>query len=750
MKEVLRKTIFAAIIFGAVFIAFSFSANAATFVVNTTADTQDAVAGDGTCIDSTGTCSLRAAITEANALAGADIITLPAGTYTETLVSANDNANAGGDYDITSDLTINGAGSGTTIVQANASPGVATERVFHVRFTGASTVVVINDVTVRNGRYANNTFGAGIRVDVGAANLTLNRVNVTGNLNASNGGGISASGAANAVLTINDSTISGNSAGSNVTGTSANGAGIHINNPVTVNVTNTTISNNISNNAIAASGTSVFGAGFFTNGGTATFTGCTISNNTATISGAGATGIAFAGGIYNQQATVSLINSTLNANSVTNTATPANALHAGIRTLAGTIAATTNITNSTISNSVSGGDGGGLTNITTNSAAATTNITDSVVSGNSATGASGGGILNLAATGTPAGVIAGVNITNSTIRNNTATFGAGIMNQITTSSVAGSAVITMNRSTVSNNISSGNGGGVYNISFSTAGGLSTVNATNSTISSNSGANGGGLTNEVGAGAAGATTNFNFVTVASNNATTSGGGLNQGGGTINLKNSIVADNTATTSGPDIFGTITSQDYNHVENTSGGTFFTSLKGKNARTETAGFMALPNDVTGVDPILAPLANNFGTTATHLPSGLSPVVNAIPNGVNDCGTTVAVDQRNFVRPQGGGCDKGATESIVTSAPAAISGRVVTADGRGIVNAVVTVTGGRLAQPITATTSSFGTYSVEGLPSGETYVVQVYTKRFVISNSVRVITLGSDANNTDFIAQDF
>ena len=53
--------------------AFSVNANAATFVVNTTADTQDAAPGNGVCADGGGMCSLRAAITEANALAGADI-----------------------------------------------------------------------------------------------------------------------------------------------------------------------------------------------------------------------------------------------------------------------------------------------------------------------------------------------------------------------------------------------------------------------------------------------------------------------------------------------------------------------------------------------------------------------------------------------------------------------------------------------------------------------------------------------------
>lgn len=56
-------------------------AHAATFTVNSTADAVDAALGDGVCATAGGQCTLRAAIQEANALAGADTITLPAGTY---------------------------------------------------------------------------------------------------------------------------------------------------------------------------------------------------------------------------------------------------------------------------------------------------------------------------------------------------------------------------------------------------------------------------------------------------------------------------------------------------------------------------------------------------------------------------------------------------------------------------------------------------------------------------------------------
>ena len=56
-----------------------------------------------------GAGSLREAITNANANAEADVINLPAGTYTLT----------SGELDITSEVTITGAGAGTTIIDGN-------------------------------------------------------------------------------------------------------------------------------------------------------------------------------------------------------------------------------------------------------------------------------------------------------------------------------------------------------------------------------------------------------------------------------------------------------------------------------------------------------------------------------------------------------------------------------------------------------------------------------------------------------
>src|SRR5262245_49409250 len=85
-------------------------ANAA-FTVNSTIDAIDTAPGDGACASTaSGDCTLRAAVMEANALAGDDVINLPAGIYTLTLTGANEDAGLTGDLDITGTVTIEGAG----------------------------------------------------------------------------------------------------------------------------------------------------------------------------------------------------------------------------------------------------------------------------------------------------------------------------------------------------------------------------------------------------------------------------------------------------------------------------------------------------------------------------------------------------------------------------------------------------------------------------------------------------------------
>ena len=101
----------------------------------TVLDGVDVAHGDGVCATAAATCSLRAAVQEANALVGADIIVLPAGTYPLTLSGPGEDAAATGDLDISEDLTIDGAGAAVTIVD-----GRAEDRVFDIAQSDSITV----------------------------------------------------------------------------------------------------------------------------------------------------------------------------------------------------------------------------------------------------------------------------------------------------------------------------------------------------------------------------------------------------------------------------------------------------------------------------------------------------------------------------------------------------------------------------------------------------------------------------------
>lgn len=87
------------------------------------------------------------------------------------------------------------------------------------------------------------------------------------------------------------------------------------------------------------------------------------------------------------------------------------------------------------------------------------------------------------------------------------------------------------------------------------------------------------------------------------------------------------------------------------------------------------------------------------------------------------------------------------TAAPASISGRV-TAGKRGVSRAMVILSGGDLEEPIYAVTNSFGHYRFEDLSVGETYVVQVMSKRYRFANPSMVISLQDNIANADFAAE--
>ena len=252
---------------------------AATFTVNSTADAVDVIPGNGSCATAGGVCTLRAAIQEANALAGADTINLPAGTYTLTIAGSGENASATGDLDLNSNVTLAGSGAATTVINA-----AGIDRIFEV-VSGTST---ISGMTMTGGNPGSG-FGGGLLASGGS--LTLSSVKVTSSTTSTNGGGIYNG----ATLTLIDSEVSGNNPGGNgggianqgiltitrslIAGNSgANGGGIDHSGPgAALDLTNVTISANSASSS--GGGLNVSRA--------ATLTNVTIAFNSAPSGGSG-------------------------------------------------------------------------------------------------------------------------------------------------------------------------------------------------------------------------------------------------------------------------------------------------------------------------------------------------------------------------------------------------------------------------------------------------------------------------------
>ena len=158
-------------------------AAAATFHVDSEADAVDVAPGDGVCASANDGCTLRAAVQEANALAGADTIRLPAGTYGLTHTGMNEDEAASGDLDLRGRLRVLGSGTAATIVD-----GKNGDRVFDI--LGRARVTLVK-LTVRGGNPSGGN-GGGIQTDT-ASRVVLKRVLVEDNVGFA-GGGIAALG----------------------------------------------------------------------------------------------------------------------------------------------------------------------------------------------------------------------------------------------------------------------------------------------------------------------------------------------------------------------------------------------------------------------------------------------------------------------------------------------------------------------------------------------------------------------------
>ena len=671
------------------------TAHAATFTV--------------TNLNDSGAGSLRQAISDANAFAGADTIIFSAsGTITlfTTLPTITD---ADG-------LTIDGTGQTLTISGNNAV------RVMEVGF---STSLTLNNLTIANGS-APGDHGGGIH---NFGTLTVTNSSFSGNSTSGGfyggyGGGISNEGTS----TITNSTFTGNSA------VGGYGGGVYSNGfPLTI--TNSTFSGNNANVGL--------GGAIFTSGGTL-ITNSTFSGNSAS-SGTGA-------GVYSNNVGGATLRNTIVANSVgaancfgaiTN---GGNNIDDGTTCGWGTASGSRSSTNPLLGALANNG-GPTQTFALLTSSPAIDGVTFSAPNGapstdqrgvarpqgvrydigafeGSETQAGAAFIVNTTAdtndgfcdiSGQGIGnkdcsLREAINAANALTGANTITFSvsgtitlastlpiitdaAGLTmdgtgqtltisgnNAVRVMQVGVGASLTLNNLTIANgNAPAGSGGGISNFS-------STLTITNSTFSGNSatGGSGGGINN-----------NSGTLTIAnstfSGNSTVGGfgGGVSNNGGTLTITNSTFAGNSANGgAGGGIFtggGTlITNSTFSGNSGTGGsgaGVYNNGIGGVTLRNTivansvgagncggvitnggnniddgaTCGWGAVSSSRSTTNPLLGALATNGGRTRTFALLAGSPAIDGVTFSAPN--SAPSTDQRGVARPQGARYDIGAYE---------------------------------------------------------------------------------------------
>jgi hypothetical protein len=88
------------------------------------------------------------------------------------------------------------------------------------------------------------------------------------------------------------------------------------------------------------------------------------------------------------------------------------------------------------------------------------------------------------------------------------------------------------------------------------------------------------------------------------------------------------------------------------------------------------------------------------------------------------------------------------TAALVSVSGRVLTNDGQGIRNVFVKLTDSAGTIRVRQTTS-FGYFRFEEVEVGQTYIMEISSKKFTFANPTRVLSVQDEITNADFIAQE-
>lgn len=282
---------------------------ATRFLVNNTQDAPDSNLGDGICqaaIASSQRCTLRAALMEAQALAGRYTVDIPAGIYNLSIPGGIDVERDGSTGDLYAlNVDVRGSKTGQTIIQGG--PGWA-GRIMEVDDSSLSNLII------RGGNLTACNGGAGLYIlgkGSGSANIALTNVTVAQNTyhvpaqcnsGSHDGGGILVGFQDQSTLTLTNSTVANNTIIGN---TFSDGGGIFIDNG-NLNLINSTLTGNVTTGG--GGGLAILGENVF-----ASLTGSTISNNAAKRGGGIGVGLI----LDFDQSLLTMTNSTISGNSST-------------------------------------------------------------------------------------------------------------------------------------------------------------------------------------------------------------------------------------------------------------------------------------------------------------------------------------------------------------------------------------------------------------------------------------------------
>ncbi len=393
--------------------------DAVPFTVNSPADAIDAHPGDGICATPAGTCTLRAALQEANALEGLALIAIPAGTYSLAITGSDEDMAVSGDLDIVDHVALQGDGPEQTVLD-----GQGHNRLFHVH---RGSHAVLQGLTLQHGGAMD---GGALRND---GRVALHDTHIRQNEGVGNALGEAGGGLYNnlgATMVVVNSNIIHNRAGRDETAAACDGGGIY--NRGSARLTDVTIGHNTAGIQDGVSLSCRGGGGGILNRGQLELLDTHIHHNVAS---------EIAGGLASIGGVVDMRHSTVADNQ-----SPAGAGRLGL------VGTTATIFESIIArNASNGAAGGGIDN----DRGSTLTITHSTIRDNT--------VANIAAISSGEGIhnhLSQLTVSRSTFRRNTAAgSGGGVMN------VAG--LTTISDSTFSENMaqgltaSEGDGGAVW-------------------------------------------------------------------------------------------------------------------------------------------------------------------------------------------------------------------------------------------------------------------------------------------------